>query len=1014
MQGKGAIRFLAIIFAIACVYALSFTYVSWRVAQKAEIHANGNEELEKRYLDSMSTEVVYDLGIDQYTYQEVKERQLNLGLDLKGGMNVTLEVSLTELVRALANYSEDPTFNQALEQAQKQAVNSQQSFVSLFVDAYESLAPNGKLSAIFATPENQARINLNSSNQQVEQFLNEEANGAFERAFNIIRTRVDKFGVSQPNVQKAGNNRIAVELPGVDDPERVRKLLQGSAKLEFWKTYDNSEVINSLMAANTSLAGILELDKENTGDAPGTADTSSAASPATGAESDTAGNEEALSLLEKIGSDSTASDTGNAAALASEFADQNPLFAVLSPAIMTGQAGQQVPAPGPTIGYASQRDTAKVMEYLSMPAIRANFPSDLVFAWSVNPIDENNTYQLYVLKAAGRDAGPALAGDVISDARSDFGQNGQPEVVMSMNSVGAREWRRITAEAAGVAGNENDNKSVAIVLDGVVYSAPRVASEIGGGVSQISGSFTVEQTQDLANVLKAGRMPAPAKIVEEAIVGPTLGQESIQSGLISSLVGFVVVLVFMVFYYARAGWVANIALLVNLFFLMGVLAAWGAVLTLPGIAGIVLTIGMAVDANVLIYERIKEELDLGKSLKKAIPDGFRHAYSAIIDSNVTTLLVGIILWIFGSGPILGFATTLVIGILTSMFTAIFISRLIFETLLSKERKVTFSTKLTERWFRDSKFDFIAGRKKFYIISAAIILAGVVSMFVKGFSLGVDFKGGRTYVVDFNENVSTNDVRNALEVQFGAEPEVKTYGDFSQVKITTTYLIDSASATAESAARQKLEEGLQAVGPDYVIQSIQKVGPTIASDIKRSAVYAVLLALIGVFLYVLARFKRWQFGMGALVALAHDVLVLLAIFTIFDGWLPFSLDIDQQFIAAALTVMGYSINDTIVIFDRVREYMGLHHSKNESLPTVINNALNSTLSRTVVTGLCTMLVLVILFIFGGEVLRGFSFAMLIGIIFGTYSSLFVATPVVVEFIKKKPAEEKAEAEAVKTV
>lgn len=1009
MQGKGAIRFLAIIFAIACAYALSFTYVSWRVEQKAETYANGNEELKKRYLDSMSTEVVYDLGIEQYTYQDVKERQLNLGLDLKGGMNVTLEVSLAELVRALANYNEDPLFNQAVDQAQQQAVTSQQSFISLFVNAYESLAPNSKLSSLFATPENQSRITLNSSNQEVEQFLTEEANSAFERSFNIIRTRVDKFGVTQPNVQRAGNNRIAVELPGIDDPERVRKLLQGSAKLEFWKTYENDEVINSLMAANTALAGILELNTEQTDSASSQSEevaqaaepeTAEPESPATGDTTD----DDALSLLDRIGSDSAASDTSEDA-FSAEFESQNPLFAVLSPAILSGQGGQQLPASGPTIGYASQRDTAKVIEYLSMPEIRANFPYDLVFAWGVNPVDDRGTFQLYALKMAGRDAGPALAGDVISDARSDFGQNGQPEVVMFMNSVGAREWRRITAEAAGVVGNENDNKSIAIVLDGVVYSAPRVESEIAGGVSQISGSFTVEQTQDLANVLKAGRMPAPAKIVEEAVVGPTLGQESIQAGLISSIVGFVVVLAFMVFYYARAGWVANIALLVNLFFLMGVLAAWGAVLTLPGIAGIVLTIGMAVDANVLIYERIKEELDLGKGLKKAIPDGFRNAYSAIIDANVTTILVGIILWIFGSGPILGFATTLVIGILISMFTAIFISRLIFESMLNKDRKITFSIKLTERWFRDSNFDFIASRKKFYLVSSVIILAGVVSMFVKGFSLGVDFKGGRTYVVDFTENVATADVRNALEVSFGAEPEVKTYGDFSQVKITTTYLIDSTSATAEAEARRALEEGLRTVGPDYVIQSAQKVGPTIANDIKRSAVYAVLLALLGVFLYVFARFRRWEFGMGTLVALAHDVLVLLAIFTIFDGWLPFSLDIDQQFIAAALTVMGYSINDTIVIFDRVREYLGLHRSKNESMPTVINNALNSTLSRTVVTGLCTILVLIILFIFGGEVLRGFSFAMIIGIVFGTYSSLFVATPVVVEFIRKSPAEAK---------
>ena len=656
---------------------------------------------------------------------------------------------------------------------------------------------------------------------------------------------------------------------------------------------------------------------------------------------------------------------------------------------------------GPVVGYAAQKDTAKINRYLEMPAVKAVIPQNVKFRWGVKPVSaESRVLELYALKTSGFGNSPALEGDVITDARADVDQRGNTEVLMYMNSSGAQQWKRITAQAAGDPANKNDNRSVAIVLDEYVYSAPTVQNEIPGGSSSISGNFTANDTKDLANVLKAGRLPAPAKIVSEYVVGPSLGQESIQSGLISSIAGVIVILLFMALYYNKAGWVANVALIVNLFFLMGVLASLGAVLSLPGIAGIVLSLGMSVDANVLIYERVREELAHGKGMRLAIAEGYKKAMSSILDSNITTFLTGVILYIFGSGPIVGFATTLMIGIVTSLFAAIFITRLIFEWLLEKQSNISFSIKATQNLFKDSKFDFISGRKKFYAFSSIIIVAGLVSMFTRGFSLGVDFKGGRSYFVEFDKNVSTNDVRDALSEEFGAAPEVKTYGSSNEVKITTAYKIEETSEAVEAEVSEKLDQGLKKISPNYVIKDAQKVGPTMANDIKISAIYAVVFAIIVIFLYILIRFRRWQFGVSAIVALAHDVLVLLSIFSLLNGIVPFSLDIDQSFIAAILTVVGYSINDTVVVFDRVREYINQHHSKDEDMASVINNALNSTLSRTVITGVCVIAVLIIIFIFGGEILRGFSFAMLIGIVFGTYSSLFVATPFVVELIREK--------------
>ena len=696
--------------------------------------------------------------------------------------------------------------------------------------------------------------------------------------------------------------------------------------------------------------------------------------------------------------DSTSKDSVSSDALAKS----NPLFAVLSPATYQAEGGQQSLRPGPMVGYASQADTAKVNAYFAQEDIKTLLPANLKLLWSVKPVTaESKVFELYAIKATGINGEPALGGDVISNAREDFDQRGNPEVVMVMKSDGAREWQRITLAAAGSPQSEDDNKSIAIVLDNSVYTAPRVSGEIPNGISSISGNFTPDETKDLANILKAGKLPAPAKIVQEAVVGPSLGSAAISSGLTSAVVGLIVVLIFMMFYYNRAGTVANLAVFTNVFFLMGVLASLGAVLTLPGIAGIVLTLGMAVDANVLIYERIREELNSGKALKVAIADGYKHAMPSILDSQITTLITGIILYIFGSGPIQGFATTLIIGIATSLFSAILISRLIFEWMLKKEMPIKFGNPWSDHTFKNANFQFVKKRKIFYVISGIFITLGIISILVRGFSLGVDFKGGRTYVVSFEKEVNSEEVRDALNTTFGVTSEVKTFGANNQIRVTTPYLIDSQADNADQLVENKLKEGLTKVADNpSKIESSQKVGPTIANDIKISAIYSVLLSILAIALYIFVRFRKWSYSAGALVALTHDVLLVLSFFSLFNGILPFSLDIDQAFIAAILTVIGYSINDTVVVFDRIREFLGQHHAKTDKMSIVINDAINSTLSRTVITALTVIFVLAVLFIFGGEVIRGFSFALLIGVIFGTYSSICVASPVVVDFLKEE--------------
>ena len=982
MQGKGLVKFAAIALTIACLYSLSFTWIANYVEKKAEEYGNGDPLRERAYLDSMNSQPVFG-GLDYITYDYAKEREIPLGLDLKGGMNVTMEISLTELVRNLANNSADANFNAALRKAENRLKTSQNDFISLFGEEFEKISPNANLAPLFATKENSAKIKINSSNADVLSFLKAESKDAIDRSFNILRTRIDKFGVTSPNIQlQEGTSRILIELPGVTEPERVRKLLQGSAKLEFWETYENTEIYPLLENVNKILVSA-NIDVDT-------------ASKSISAKADTSAGSKLASLGKR---DTTKKDSGALAAQSqADMARQNPLFSILSPATYQTENGQPALRPGAVIGFTAQKDTAKVNQYFRSSAVSSIIPQSIKLVWGVKPISaDSKVFELYALKSSRPDGSPALEGDVISDARADYDQRGNPEVVMVMNSEGAREWRSLTAAASADA---NSKKSVAIVLDNVVYSAPTVQGEIPNGISSISGNFKVEDTQDLSNILKAGRLPAPAKIVSSYEVGPSLGLESINKGLISTIAGVIVILIFMALYYSKAGWVANIALLVNLFFLMGVLASLGAVLTLPGIAGIVLSLGMSVDANVLIYERIREELAEGKSTRLAIAEGYRKAMSSILDSNITTFLTGVILYIFGSGPIVGFATTLMIGIVTSLFAAIFISRLVFEWMLNKQMPISFSIKATQNLFKDSKFDFITGRRRFYIFSSIIIIAGLISMFTRGFGLGVDFKGGRSYFVEFDKPVQTDAVRSILLDEFGVVPEVKTFGSANEVRITTSYLIDENTADATDQVLAKLNTGLKKINPNYEIKDAQTVSPTIANDIKTSAIYSVIFAIIVIFLYILIRFRKWQFGVSAIIALLHDVLILLSIFSLLNGLLPFSLDLDQAFIAAILTVMGYSINDTVVVFDRVREYIGQHHTKDENLPTVINNALNSTLSRTVITGVCTIAVLIIIFIFGGEILRGFSFAMLIGVIFGTYSSLFVATPFVVEFITEK--------------
>ena len=991
MQSKGLIKFLVIVVSIACLYSLSFTFVTNKVERKAAEYAKGDMAKEQAYLDSVAGEEVYNLGVAKFTYREAKAHELALGLDLKGGMNVTMEISLDELVRNLANNPDDEKFNAALESAVQKSKSVNRGVVDLFVEEYQASGAGTPLASFFATTDNASLINANSSVNDVRSFLDKEADNAIQNSYKILRTRIDKFGVASPNIQiQQGTNRILIELPGVNDQERVRKLLQGSAELEFYQTHDNFEVYPLLENINGILAASLKSDK------PAQAAAQNDSTKATGSEDN---------LLANLAGAGETKDSTDTAAASDELAASNPLFSILNPATYMGPNGQPSLQPGAMVGIANLRDTARVNAYLSRPEVQATIPSNLKFLWSVKPEQRTpNFISLYAIKTAGTENGAVLSGDVIVDARDDFDQNNRPVVSMSMNSEGAREWRRITAEAA-----QNNQAAIAIVLDGVVYSAPSVNEEIGGGNSSISGNFTIEDTKDLANVLKAGRLPTTAKIVEEAIVGPSLGQAAIDAGLNSSAIALVVVMIFMIAYYNRAGIAANIAVLFNVFFLMGVLASLGAVLTLPGIAGIVLTMGTAVDANVLIYERIREEQGLGKSIRQAITDGYKHAMPSILDSQITTFLVGIVLFFFGSGPILGFATTLMVGIITSLFTSIFISRLIFEFMLSKNWSISVSFPWSAKTLQNANYNFIKKRKALYGISVIISVICIAAIFVKGFTLGVDFSGGRTYTVAYDHTVDLEEVRANLDEVFGLTTEVKTFGNDNQVRITTTYHIQETNDEADKEVLDKLNQGLSKVqGNNYEILSSQKVGPSIATDIKDRAIWSAVFSVLIIAGYILIRFHKWQYSIGAAIATVHDAIILLGLFSILDGIVPFSLDIDQHFVAAILTVIAYSVNDTVVVFDRLREYLAKPNAHKEDFATTVNSAINSTLSRTIITSLTIIFVLAVLFVFGGEVIRGFSFAILIGVIVGTYSSIFMAAPSVYDLGKGKHlVEEKAE-------
>ena len=1004
MQNKAAIIVLAIALGLVSIYQLSFTGATYKVKKEAKAYAKGDLVKETQYLDSLSTLPKEKWSFLGNTFKECQKKELNLGLDLKGGMSVILEVSVEDILKALSNYNPDKTFNAALVRAKELQKSSQSDYLTLFGKAFQEIDPNAKLASVFGTVELKEKINFNSTNDQVLKVLSSEVDGAIKNAFNILSTRIDRFGVVQPEItQLATKGRILINLPGQTNPKRVRELLQGTANLEFWETYENSEIEPYLIQANNLLKEI------QTNNLKATAKTTESVQK--GAVADTAKKDQ--SLLDLINKDTTKASAG--ATTRESFNLQNPLFGVLSPRV--DQQGQ--PMASSMIGLASARDTAKVNAYLKMNQIKGLFPRDLKMMWSQNPYKYDATksmFELHAIKITTRDGRPPLGGDVITSARTSSGvTTADVKVDMSMNSEGSKTWARMT--------RENIGRCIAVVLDGYVRSYPRVQNEITAGSTEITGDFTIEEADDLSNILKSGKLPAPAHIISDTIVGPTLGQEAINSGFISFFAAFALVLAFMVFYYSRsAGTIADIALFVNLFLMFGVLASLNAVLSLPGIAGIVLTMGMDVDANILIFERTREELRNGKGIKLALADGYKRAYPAIIDSKATTLITGIVLYVFGSGPIRGFATTLVIGIMTSIFASIFITRLIYEALLKRNVQLHFSIKITADLFKHTKIDFIGLRKYFYIISGAIITTGIVSLFVRGLNPGIDFSGGRTFVVAFDKPVVTEDIAAKLNVAFGDLPQVVTFGNQNQVKITTNYRINETGVDDE--VDTKLYEGLKSFIPADVSKEVffknyrkssETVGPIVAADIKINAFYAVGIALVLIFLYIFMRYRYWQYGFGAVASLAHDVLLVLGVYSLLWGHMPFAMEIDQSFIAAILTVIGFSVSDTVIVFDRVREFLPLYRKR--PFKEVLNMALNSTLSRTINTTFAVILTIVAMFLFGGAVIRGFMFALLVGIGTGVYSSVFVATALMYdtspkgnEMIEEPKAKVKAQVQA----
>ena len=990
MQNKGLITAFAIALGLASLYQLSFSWVANGVASDAEEFSAGDSKVKAAYLDSMMTQEVYPmLG---YTYAEVKKREMNLGLDLKGGMNVILEVSVKDVLKGVVANAQDPMFVQAIANTDAAQSQGQDNYLNTFFTEFDKLSAEtggGRLlsdASLFGTPEMTDKVGFNASNDAVQAEIRRDVEAAIANVFTVLRARIDQFGVVQPNIQRLeGTGRILVELPGVKDPARVQKLLQSTAELQFWNMYEGAEVLPFLVNVNERMRDLVEAEKTEV------AETESF---------------DAMSIDGTEEADSTASDSTDV------LSNVNPFFEIFRP--MVSETGQSLQ--GPRVGYSLIRDTAKVNAMLKRPEIQQIMNQELrnaKFLWSNKPEPGSDIITLLAIKT-NREGTPELDGGVIVDARPDLDEYNRNIVTMAMNGSGAQKWQRLTAEAAA----QTPKRSVAVVLDNYVYSYPQVQNEIAGGRTQITGNFTAEEASDLANILRAGKLDAPARIIQADVVGPSLGKEAISDSINSFAIALALVLLYMYFYYSGAGLVANLALLVNMFFIFGILNSFGAVLTLPGMAGIVLTIGMAVDANVIIFERIREELRLGKGLRAALVDGYKNSNSAIIDANVTTLIVGIILYSFGTGPIRGFATTLIIGILTSLFSALFISRVVFESRLGKKKNVAFSTKTTENWYTNINFDFLSKRRLAYIVSSIVIVIGLASLFTKGLNLGVDFVGGRSFQVRFDQSVEVSDVAESLsEVLVDAEgnaftPVVKTLGESNQVIITTNYRIGETGPAVDEDITNKLYAGVS----DFFSEEISRedfftdeteeaiglvgsrvVGPTIADDIKTGAVYSIIFSLIVVFLYILGRFRKWQFSLGAVAALLHDVLFVLGLFSILDGVLPFQLEVDQAFIAAILTVIGYSLNDTVVVFDRIRENMG---SRKGNFAAGVNKSLNQTLSRTFNTSLTTFFVLLVIFLFGGEVIRGFMFALLVGVLVGTYSSLFIATPVMFDASKEK--------------
>ena len=996
MQNKGFVKVFAVLLTLVCVFYLSFSFVTRHYTNKAKEFAKGDVKVEQDYLDSLSNEKVW---LGNYTLKQCREMEISLGLDLKGGMNVILEVSVPDVIKALADNKPDEAFNKALSEAAKQATTSQDDVITLFIKEYHKTAPGAKLSELFATQQLKDKVNQKSSDAEVEKVLREEVKAAVTNSYNVLRTRIDRFGVVQPNIQSLEDKmgRIMVELPGIKEPERVRKLLQGSANLEFWETYNAKEVAPYLQAADSKLRAVLAHET--------TANDTVAAVDSTALAATEATPDKAISAADSLAAALKGGEKKQQASSADleQLKKEHPLLAILS----------VNPNGGPVVGYANYKDTATVNSYLAMKEIAAELPKDLRLKWGVSPFEydpKGQTFELYAIKSTERNGKAPLEGDVVTDAKDDYDQYGKPSVSMSMNSDGARRWALLT--------KQNINKSIAIVLDNYVYSAPNVSNEITGGNSQITGHFTPEQAKDLANVLKSGKMPAPAHIVQEDIVGPSLGQESINAGIFSFVVALILLMIYMCSMYGFIpGMIANGALVLNFFFTLGILSSFQAALTMSGIAGMVLSLGMAVDANVLIYERTKEELRSGKGVKKALADGYSNAFSAIFDSNLTSIITGIILFYFGTGPIRGFATTLIIGILCSFFTAVFMTRLVYEHFMNKDKllNLTFTSPISKKMLVNTHFDFMGGNKKWLTITGVILLICIGSLVTRGLSQSIDFTGGRNFKVQFENPIEPEQVRELISNKFGdANVSVISIGtDKKTVRISTNYRIQDEGNNVDSEIESYLYEALKPMLTQNItlatfidrdnhtggsIISSQKVGPSIADDIKTAAIWSVVFALIAIGLYILLRFRNIAYSVGSVAALTSDTLMIMGAYSLCWGWMPFSLEIDQTFIGAILTAIGYSINDKVVIFDRVREFFSLYPKRN--VKQLFDDSLNTTLARTINTSLSTLIVLLCIFILGGDSIRSFAFAMILGVVIGTLSSLFVASPIAYMMLKNR--------------